>query len=116
MENEEMSARVIRLEKMVKQLEADFWSLLGRSIAMESGLFATAGEPDPALRPTLLEDLLMRAEANQLTRPTSDEQLDRMQQAQSLAHQAVQRAFERALVRPEFRMPPPRRPPSGQIR
>jgi hypothetical protein len=112
----DVEERITRLEAKAKQWEDLFWSTLGRSVAMHAAICAVAGELDPRLRPTLMEDLIESGQATLLAQPITDAQLDRVRRAREHEHEALQRAFERALVRPEFRDPPPRQPPPGRIR
>jgi hypothetical protein len=112
----DVEERINRLEQRVSELETRQWNFYGRLIAMHGAIAAVAGEPDARLRPTLLEDLLNSHEATLLSQPIADAQLDRIRRGREHEHEALQHAFERALVRPEFRTPPPREPPPGRIR
>jgi hypothetical protein len=97
------------LEERVTILENDYWSNHGRLLAIQAALYATAGEPDPELRPTLMEDLMERSQAVSLAQPITAAQLDLVERAREHMTELLQRAFERALLRPEFRQPLPRR-------
>src|SRR5437868_3792483 len=95
----------MNFEDRVKSLENDYWLNMGRLNAMLAAIVAIAGEPDPELRPALLDDLVENAQATLLAQPITDEQLDLVKRAREHMTAALQRGFEQARVRPEFRQP-----------
>lgn len=104
-----LEERVTVLEEKVRGIDRDFWLNAGKLGAIQAAIYAISGEPDPILRPTLLEDLVDRNQATALAQPITDEQLGLLKLALEQMTAILQRGFERALVRPEFRQPPPRR-------
>lgn len=97
------------LAERVNEIDHQWWRDHGRHLAMHCAIWTIAGEPDPQLRPTLYEDLGERMLATLLAQAITDAQADLVKQAFETASERYQHAFERPLVREEFRQPPPRR-------